>query len=168
MKSFYVRSVYFITVGVFLLVLFSLFIKKEERKKRFSTLPEFTFTEVDGYKNSTKNLPQFNGYAIVLFNPGCEACRMEALDISDNQDLLENCCMLFLSPDSLHRIERFIEGYQLNEKENVFYGQINMDTIDVKLGKSAIPWYFIYNENRKLVKSSLFVSASEFDDYLSK
>ena len=119
MKSVYVRLIYFVSVGILILVLFFLFVKKENRKKRFSTFPEFSYTEVDGYKNSTKNLPQLNGYAVILFNPGCEACQAEAQDISDNQDLLENCCLLFLSPDSLHRIERFIKRYQLNENENV-------------------------------------------------
>jgi peroxiredoxin len=168
MKSFYVRSIYLIAVSVLLLVLFTLFIKKEQREKRFSIMPEFTYTEVYGRETSTSTLPLFDGFAIILFNPGCEVCHLEAQDISDNLELLENYYLLFLSPDSLHRIETFIIDYQLNEKGNVFYGQVNLDTIELKLGKSAIPWSFVFNENRKLVKSSTFIHASDFDDYISK
>lgn len=168
MKGIYVRSIYFIAAGIFLLMLFSLFIKKEQRKKRFSILPEFSYTEVYGQETSTSSLPLFDGYAIILFNPGCEACQLEAQDISDNLELLENYCLLFLSPDSLHRIETFIMDYQLYEKGNVFYGQVNLDTIDAKLGKSAIPWSFVFDENKKLVKSSIFIYASDFDNYISK
>jgi hypothetical protein len=87
-------------------------------------LPELSYTEIDGYKNSTKNLPEFEMYAIFLFNPGCEMCQAEAEDISGNTEELANCCFLFLTPDSLTRIETFIKDYQLYEKENVFYGQV--------------------------------------------
>lgn len=142
---------YFIAVGILLLVLFYIFIKKEERKKRFSVLPAFSYTEVYGQENSTMNLPDLEGYAVILFNPGCEACQAEAQDISDNLELLENYCLLFLSPDSLRKIEAFMMDYQLYEKGNVFYGQVNLDTIDAKLGKSAIPWSFVFDKNRKLI-----------------
>lgn len=168
MKSVYVRLFYFISISIVLLLLFFLFIKKEERKKLHNTLPKFSYTEVYGKENSTSNLPQADGYAVILFNPGCEACQSEAEDIADNTELLENFCFLFLSPDSLCRIETFMMNYQLYEKENVFYGQVNLDTIDVKLGRSAIPWCFVFDENRKLVKSTVFVHASDFDDYISK
>lgn len=168
MKGIYARSIYFILVGIIMFMLFSLFIKKKERKKQFSILSEFSYTGVYGQKYSTKSLPKADGYAIILFNPGCEACQMEAQDISDNFELLENYCLLFLSPDSLHKIETFMMDYQLYEKGNVFYGQVNLDTIDVKLGKSAIPFSFVFDENRKFVKSAIFIYASEFSDYISK
>ena len=168
MKGIYVRSMYFIATGILLLMLFYIFIKKEERKKQFSVLPEFSYTEVYGKKNSTKNLPELEGYAVILFNPGCKACQAEAQNISDNFEILENYCLLFLSPDSLRKIEVFMLDYQLNEKGNIFYGQVNLDTIDAKFGKSAIPWSFMFDENRKLVKSSIYIHASDFDDYFSK
>lgn len=131
-------------------------------------MPEFSYTVVYGQETSTRYLPSFDGYAIILFNPGCEACQHEAKDLSDNIDLIENFCLLFLSPDSLHRIETFIMDYQLYEKGNVFYGQVNLDTIDEKLGKSAIPWSFVFDENKKLVKSSIFLYVSDFEKITSK
>lgn len=168
MRGIFIRSIYFISIVVLMLVLFFLFIKKENRKRQFSLLPEFSYIEVYGGKKSTINLPHLDGYAVILFNPSCEACQMEAQDISNNIKSLGNYCLLFLSPDSLRKIEAFMIDYQLYDKENVLYGQINLDTIDAKFGKSTIPWYFIFNENRKLVKSALFVSAEEFDNYMSK
>jgi len=168
MKRSSLKSIYFLTIGILLLSLFFVFIKKEERKKQFSFLPEFSYTEIEGYKNSTKNLPQLDGYVVFLFNPGCEVCHKEAENISVNLDLFQNRCIVFLSPDSLNRIKSFVYKYHLHENENVFYGQINIDTIDAQLGKSTIPWAFIYNKNRKLIKSEFFLTVSEIDKYLSK
>ncbi len=58
--------------------------------------------------------------------------------------------------------------YQLYEKENVLFGNVNMDTIDAKFGKAAIPWSFVYNKNKKLVKSGIFVTSSELEKLFSK
>ncbi len=145
-----------------------MYFKKAERKKHYKTLPEFSYKEVDGYKNTTINLPQVEGYAIFIFNPGCEACQMEAKDISDNIELFDDNCLLFLSPDSLSRIKSFMIDCQLYEKENVLFGNVNLDTIDVKFGKSAIPWSFVYNKNKKLVKSGIFVTSSELEKLFLK
>lgn len=57
---------------------------------------------------------------------------------------------------------------QLYEKENVLFGNVNLDTIDVKFGKSAIPWSFVYNKNKKLVKSGIFVTSSELEKLFLK
>lgn len=168
MKNVYIRFAYFVAIGILLLLLVFLFLKKEQRKKRFSELPEFFYTEVDGYINATTNLSQAEGYAIFIFNPGCEACQMEAKDISDNIELFDDNCLLFLSPDSLSRIESFMIENQLHERENVLYGQVNMDTIDAKLGKAAIPWSFVFNKNKKLVKSGVFVTSSELEKLFLK
>ena len=156
MKSIYVRSIYFSAAGILLLRLIFLLVKKEQRKKRFNIMPNISYTEVYGQQTSTNSIPLFDGYALILFNPGCEACHSEAQEISSNLKKLENYCLLFLSPDSLQRIEAFIMEYQLYEKDNIFYGQVNLDTIDAKLGKSAIPWSFLFDENKKLLKSSTF------------
>lgn len=145
-----------------------MYFKKAERKKHYKTLPEFSYKEVDGYKNNTINLPQVEGYAIFIFNPCCEACQMEAKDISDNIELFDDNCLLFLSPDSLSRIKSFMIDCQLYEKENVLFGNVNLDTIDVKFGKSAIPWSFVYNKNKKLVKSGIFVTSSELEKLFLK
>lgn len=168
MKNVYIRFAYFGATGILVLLLVFLFFKKGERKKRFSELPEFFYTEIDGYKNTTTNLPQAEGYAIFIFNPGCEACQMEAKDISDNIELFDDNCLLFLSPDSLSRIKSFMIDCQLYEKENVLFGNVNLDTIDARFGKSAIPWLFVYNKNKRLIKSEIFVTPSELEKLFSK
>jgi len=166
--SFYYKLTYFISIGIIVIFIVLLYFKKAERNKHYSTLPEFSYTEVDGFKNTTTNLSQAEGYAIFIFNPGCEACQMEAKDLLNNIELFDDNCLLFLSPDSLSRIKSFMIDYQLYEKENVLFGNVNMDTIDAKFGKAAIPWSFVYNKNKKLVKSGIFVTSSELEKLFSK
>lgn len=145
-----------------------IYINKVREKQEFSILKDFTYTDVDGHTNMTKNLPQHDGYIIFLFNPGCEVCHKEAEDISVNLDHFRNCCILYLSPDSLNRIKSFVYKYHLHENENVFYGQINIDTIGAKFGISKIPSVLVYDKNRKLKKSGFFFTVQEIEKNLSK
>lgn len=58
--------------------------------------------------------------------------------------------------------------YHLHVMDNVFYGQVGFDTISAKFGKSVIPWTFVYNKNKKLVKSELYVPPFDLDKILSE
>jgi thiol-disulfide isomerase/thioredoxin len=160
--------IYLLSIILIGLVLVILFLKKEERKKKHGHLEEFSYREVDKYMNSTRNLPDYDNYVILLFNPGCEGCQAEAEIILDNIDSFDKSCVLFPSPDSLDRIETFMMNYQLYGKENVLYGQVDMDTIKNKFGVSAIPWSFIYDYNKKLLKSGLAVTHADIKKYLLK
>ena len=168
MRNSSLKSVYFIGIGILLLSMFFIYLNKERKKQKFSVLKDFTYKEVDGYNNTTKNLPQHDGYIIFLFNPDCEVCHKEAENISVNLDLFRNCCMLYLSPDSLNRIKSFVYKYHLHENENVFYGQINIDTIRKKFGISKIPRIYIYDRNKKLKKSGSFLTVQEIEKILLK
>ncbi len=168
MKGLFVRLAYFISLIVIIVALVIFFIKKAERRKVFSTLPEFSFIDVNGTWNKTTYLPELNGYVVILFNPGCEACHIEAKEISENRGDLQNYTFLFLSPDSLSKIKSFIMKYHLHVMDNVFYGQVGFDTISAKFGKSVIPWTFVYNKNKKLVKSELYVPPFDLDKILSE
>lgn len=149
-------------------MLLRLFLNKEERKKLFSSLPDFSYLDVNENMDATANLPDLSGYVIILFHPGCEACHIEAREISENREELKNYGFLFLSPDSLHKINGFIMKYQLHVMDNVFYGQVGFDTIGSKLGTAVIPWTFVYNKNKKLVKSELYVPPFDLNKLLSE
>jgi len=58
--------------------------------------------------------------------------------------------------------------YQLHVMDNVFYGQVGFDTIGSKLGTAVIPWTFVYNKNKKLVKSELYVPPFDLNKLLSE
>jgi peroxiredoxin len=168
MKVYYIRLIFIITLVTVIFVIIFFFFKKEQTKKQFSSLPDFSFTEIDGYVNSTKILPSYDGYMIIMFINDCEACNAHAKLFAENLKSLENFYLLFLSPDSLETIKSFIIKNQLYDKENVNYGHIDSKIVYLKFGKSTIPRVFIYNENRKLIKSGVYINKAELRKYFTK
>jgi len=164
MKSKIFRITYLAFIIIIFLSLLIFYFRKKERKELYSSLTDFTCIEIDGQINSTKNLPNYNGYALILFNPGCEMCQEEVEDFSNNSELFQDYCLLFLSPDSLNRIADFVKKYQIFQTDNVFYGYVDLDTINKKLGKSPVPGLFIFDSGKKLKK---FTLAAEVDDVLN-
>jgi len=150
MKHKILRITYIVFVTIIFLSLLIFYLRKKERKELYSSLTDFTYIEIDGQINSTKNLRNYNGYALILFNPGCDICQEEVKDFSNNSELFQDYCLLFLSPDSLNRIADFVKKYQIFQTDNVFYGYVDLDTINKKLGKSPVPGLFIFDSGKKL------------------
>lgn len=168
MKGNKLKTIYFISIAALILTLVILFIKKEVKKREYSYFPEFSFKEIDGYINSTKNLPTSEKYVILIFNPGCKGCQAEAEIILNNINSFDETTLLFLSPDSISRIEDFMIEQSLYGKDNIYYGQVSIDTIEIKLGKSAIPWSFVYDSNKKLLSSGLALKVVDIEKYFSQ
>ncbi len=168
MKSYLRKPSYFLLTGILLVSMAFIYINKVRKKQEFIILKDFTYTDVDGHINMTKNLPQHEAYIIFLFNPGCEVCHKEAENVSANIDQFRNYCILYLSPDSLNRIKSFVYKYHLHENENVFYGQMNIDTIGVKFGKSRVPFTYVYGKDKRLKRSGIFITVQEIEKYITK
>lgn len=131
----------------------------------YSFLPEISFEEIDGYINSTRNLPTSERYAIILFSSGCKGCQNAADIILNNISSFDETTLIFLSPESLNRIEHFMINQSLNGKDNIYFGHISLDSIESRFGKSNVPWSFIYDENRELINSGLAITTIDIEKY---
>jgi hypothetical protein len=149
-------------------MLLYLIVKRKDNKDQVKILSNFSFVTTNGKMNSTKNLPVFEGYAIVLFNPSCDLCIEEALDFSRNLHLFENYCLVFLSPDTLHKITKFMYDFDLAEKGNIFFGQLDYDSIEQSFGRVSIPGIFIYDSQKQFTQFSYVLNSSNLAEVLSK
>ena len=90
MRRSLIRIIYFGAIGVVLIGLILTYLIKDKEKQKYKQLNHFSYIDTGGNIANTANLPLFEGYVIMLFNPNCEACHLEAQYISENIPLVCN------------------------------------------------------------------------------
>lgn len=147
---------------IFLLVLntFCLMSCDQSAKKPVETasveineLPYLNYNTLSGEASSTRTLP--GSSILILFNTDCDHCQREAAEIAEKNEAFKNYELLFVASDSIHHIENFAKTYHLADKPNVKFGRAEGQDVYMNFGSISTPAIYIYNRDRKFVKSFL-------------
>jgi peroxiredoxin len=106
-----------------------------------------------GEASSTRTLP--GSSILILFNTDCDHCQREAKEISEKIDAFKNYELLFIASDSIHQIENFGKTYHIADKPNIKFGRAEGQDVYMNFGAISTPAIYIYNRERKFVKSFL-------------
>jgi thiol-disulfide isomerase/thioredoxin len=151
MKRGLVIAVAIIIIAAAIAFILFEFDKKRQSNLRYKTIPVFSFETIFNKIQTTSNLPKYDGYVILIFNPGCEACQMEATDYFKHIGSLQNIFFLMLSTDSLPNIKDFALVQHLYNAENFQFGHVYANEFETHFGPVPIPSLFIYNYERKFI-----------------
>lgn len=98
---------------------------------------EFTLTMAD----------KRNSYLAVVFNPFCDHCQDEAIEIRNNISKLKDVTVLMISSETMAEIKKFSERYELNNFKNVkFLYASPVATYEV-LNASYLPHMRLYDKD---------------------
>jgi len=141
------------------------YLAKQRNYKKYKLMPDFSFSTIHNKTQNTSNLPKYNGYVVQIFNPECEICQNEATDYFKHNDLLQNICILMLSPDSIQEIKNFASKHQLYNTDNFLFGHIDKEEFERHFGSVLIPTLFIYNSDKKLINKTRVANSSTLLNY---
>jgi len=113
-------------------------------------LPNMAITTLQGKNFSIKN--QSGKIVLVLFQPDCDDCQREAVQIRDNMEAFNGYSLYFISSAPMPEIEGFSKDYKLSSFENVVFGQTTVPNVINTLGPIPAPSVYIYSNEGKLVK----------------
>lgn len=139
-----------IIVAAIAFILFE-FQKKKHNYEKYKTIPDFSFETLYNKIQRTSTLPKYDGYIIFIFNPGCEACQMEATDYFNHIASLQNILFLMLTSDSLPKIKDFAQKQKLDNVDNFIFGHVDANEFETHFGTVDIPSLFIYDSEWKLI-----------------
>lgn len=122
-----------------------------ESENRVSDLPQLPLTDLKGNHLMVNNLK--GKTVLVLFQPECEDCQREAVQIQRNLQAFEDYAVYFVSNAALPQQAMFAEHYQLNSHPNVHFAQTSINDIINTLGPTPAPSLFIYSAEGRLVKA---------------
>lgn len=155
-----IKYLVIVTIGfivVYLVVqVSSKYNEKKEVKIRIQTLPDVVFTSVLGDSISLHEFDSNRSLVLIYFHPECEHCQYEAKEIGLRADEFNNCQLVMVTPDdSLARIEKFCEEYQLWEIDNIEVLLDRESKFELTFGKAVLPSVYIYDKGQKLKKQFL-------------
>jgi peroxiredoxin len=90
---------------------------------------------------------------IILFQPGCDDCQIEAKEISERIDAFSAYKLYFMSSHPIDELKKFALDYGFADKRNVVFGQVSVDAVIQNFGQVHTPSVFIYDAHGKITKT---------------
>jgi hypothetical protein len=107
-------------------------------------LPFIPITLTDG---KVVNVKDFKGKnMLILFQPDCDHCQHEAVDIEKQLTAFKDYKLYFVSAAPMPEIDKFASTYKLKDKENVFFGNTAAENVLNNYGPIPAPSIYIYND----------------------
>lgn len=128
-----------------------------------SDLPMMPLTRLDGSRLMAKELK--GKTVLVLFQPDCDHCQREAVQIRENLKAFEDYTIYFVSDAALPQLDQFAQAYDLAGKNNVHFAQASVNDIIHTLGPVEAPSVFVYSEEGRLVDS--FIGETPIEEITS-
>lgn len=125
---------------------------KHKNQAKYQKIPNFAYESLFNNTHTTANLPKYDGYIIVIFSPGCEACQVQVTDYLKYNDRMQNLLFLMISTDSLDKIKKFAVKHILTSQDNFMFGHVDFEEIESHFGQVNIPSVFIYNSKKELIR----------------
>ncbi|MFY9153127.1 MAG: redoxin domain-containing protein [Prolixibacteraceae bacterium] len=150
-RKFVITASIIISVLIISFIFFE-FQKKHKNKAKYQKIPDFAYEALYNNIQTTANLPNYDGYIIMIFSPGCEACQLEATDYLKYNARMQNLLFLMISPDSLEKIKKFAVKQILISQDNFMFGHVDLEEIENHFGQVYIPSIFIYNSKKELIR----------------
>ena len=109
-------------------------------------LPEMT---VITSAHSNIDLHTLKGNTIlVLFQPDCDHCQREALEIRKHLDKSDQYVIYFISAAEMNSIEAFGKSYDLLGHSNVNFGSTTVENVLRSFGPIPAPSVYIYTDQK--------------------
>ncbi len=148
-------------VGAILVALAALFLYKSYEKndrqaeipaaEASSDLPWLPLIAPDSTQYMAKSI---RGKAVlILFQPDCDHCQREAVQIEENLHAFKGYDLYFISDAPLDQLEKFAQAYKLGSRDNVHFAHTSVSHILNTYGPVASPSLYIYSEKGKLKKA---------------
>jgi peroxiredoxin len=113
-------------------------------------LPNMNITTLEGEHLTIKD--HKGKVVLILFQPECEDCQREAVQIRNNLNAFNAYTLYFISSAPLPQISEFRTSFNLQSYENIIFAQTTVQNVINTLGPIPAPSVYIYSNEGKLVK----------------
>ncbi len=115
-----------------------------------SDLPAINLQLVDGNTIDLRSVNQPT--VLVMFQPDCDHCQREAVQIRENLEAFRAYNVYFISSATPSEVTEFADKYELSGKDRVWFGTTGVEDVLNNFGPIPAPSVFIYDEDGRLVR----------------
>lgn len=118
-------------------------VQESPKAVKTNDLPVMPVELVDGTQVSMQDVNQ--KMVLVLFQPDCEDCQREAIEIRRNLSAFAGYQLYFVSSHPLQVIREFGVQYDLSTQPDVFFGRTTVESVLNNFGAIAAPSVYVFN-----------------------
>lgn len=122
-------------------------------KKLGSPMPDMRVVTRDGKEITTRDLTNDANLFIMLFNPTCEHCQEETIQLEKNISLFKKSKLLLIAaPSMMTYLEFYNNVTRYSKYPNIMVGVDSMGYVDKTFIYNSLPQINIYDKDRKLLR----------------
>jgi len=130
------------------------------------TIPPLRLLMIDGTTYFTENdLKKNKPVLIILFNPDCDHCKHETIEIIENIDQLKDVQIVMATTMTFDAMRSFYERYDLRRFDNIHIGQDVNYSLPSFYQNNLMPYLALYDKKENLLTT--FEGSRKIDDLVN-
>jgi len=134
--------------------------------KKFKTIPPINIRLADSSIYTKDDLPKKKSVMIMLFNPICEHCKHETVDILRNIDKFEDVQIVMATSMPFDSMKVFRERFHLDQYPNITVGQDEHFFLITYFQLHNLPFLAFYNKKKEFI--SVFEGSMPIEQVLEE
>ncbi len=152
MKKKIIISIIILIIATIWVLSYKLYVKSEEKKEHYQTLPNFTFYSLEKDSLEKASL-QKNMYSVIIFfDSHCDYCQLELKSIEKNIDKFKDIQIAMISSQPADTIKTFKKQFNFSAIPNTGMYYADLKELVEKFIKYSVPSVFVYDPEGKLAQ----------------
>jgi peroxiredoxin len=135
-------------LGASAFFLFNKIQQKRQKKAVYSSIPYFRIPDINGQIVTDGFLREHKTIMFLYFNPDCDLCRDEIIQIKENESVFALGEIVFFSESPADSIQRFLQTINFNPTQNMSFLSDEKATLVNKMEPQITPTVYIYRQGQ--------------------
>ena len=135
-------------LGLSSLLLFDTIQRTQQKKEVYQSIPSFQISDINGFIITEALLQEYRTVMFIYFNPDCDLCRDEMIQIKENESALSQGKIVFFSLLPADSIRQFLQTIEFEPTQNMLFLLDEKATLVSEMEVRATPTVYIYRKGQ--------------------
>ena len=135
-------------LGLTVFFLFNKIQKTQLKKEVYSSIPSFQILDINGAIIKEASLQEYRTVMFLYFNPDCDLCRDEIIQIKKNKSAFSQGKIVFFSESPADSIRRFLQTIDFEPLPNMLFLPDENAILINKMEVKTAPTIYIYRQGQ--------------------
>jgi thiol-disulfide isomerase/thioredoxin len=135
-------------LGLTVFFLFNKIQQTQQKKEAYHSIPGFRIPDINGHIITESPLQEYRTIMFLYFNPDCDLCRDEMIQIKENEQALSQGKIIFFSESPADSIRQFLQTIDFEPLSNMLFLPDENAILINKMEVRGTPTVYIYREGQ--------------------
>ena len=167
-KNGFVWALVLLLLGLSAFLLFDKIQKTDQKKAVYQSIPEFQLPDMNGNIVTSVSLQKHRTVIFLFFNPDCDLCREEMIQIQTHQAALAQGQMVFFSTSPADTIQHFLQAIRFEPAPSSLFLSDEKEVLTNRMAVKMAPTIYIYRQGLLIKRFDGPVKIETLIRYLSE